>query len=360
MEKVNWWQHGIQHCKGIGPRTLRKWLNIVSLHELYEEAPHALCAKIGHGSTVRTWIKQRKHCEIKGKNNFVKHIGKWSWFQDPDFPWRLNECADAPLLLHYQGEPKWNGPKMCAIVGTRTPDHEGQKLTKQLVEYLGTLDCGVISGMAYGIDYAAHQSANKLGVPNFGVLGSGLGKFYPNRHENEGARTQKNGAIISEFLPFTKPDRENFPQRNRIIAGMADLCIVVQSKAKGGALITAELATDYNREVGVFPGDIFNENFNGNNRFIYESKAFCIHQLDTIAHQMGWKKEGQQLALHWVKPEFPDRFLYLKDHLSKDSISIEALAILCLKEIHSIKNDLFFLELEGLVRLLPGNQVKLV
>ncbi|MFT5337545.1 MAG: DNA processing protein [Luteibaculaceae bacterium] len=360
MEKVNWWQHGIQHCKGVGPRTLRKWLGVVSIQELFEDKPHSLFAKLGHGSTLRTWIKERQHCEVVGESNFKERLGNSTWFQDSDFPWRLNECPDAPLLLHYQGEPNWNGPKMCAVVGTRTPDDEGRRLTEQLVAYLGNLDCGIISGMAYGIDFEAHQVSNKLDVPNFGVLGSGLGKFYPSKHQNEAQRTQKHGAIISEFLPYTKPDRENFPQRNRIIAGMADLCIVVQSKAKGGALITAELAGDYNREVGVFPGNIFNENFHGNNRFIYESKAFCIHQLDTIAHQMGWKNEGQQLSLHWAKPEFPDRFLYLEKHLSKEAISIETLAINCQKEIHSIKNDLFFLELEGLIQLLPGNQVKLV
>lgn len=351
---------GCTLVKGIGNRTWKKWLTELSLSDCYTLPEKLLRQRLGNGKLVTRWLQERTSALEKAKQIQSKTAAQMVWFQDPDYPARLAQCPDAPLLFYYLGAPCWNHSKVVAVVGTRTPDQQGLNLTRKLIQFLHTHNVLVVSGMAYGIDYEAHQTANAINMQNIAVLGSALNQPYPYQHRGEIKKTENRGAVISEFPWGTKPDRENFPQRNRIIAGLADLTIVVQSKAKGGALITAELAQDYNREVGCFPGDIGNPNFSGNNKFIYATKAFCIHELDSIIEQMGWSTSGQQLQLNWSPPPFPDRFCYLKNFIDPSGTHIDILCCKTGRPASAIQQDLFYLELENFVRIGPGNIVHLV
>ena len=173
---------------------------------------------------------------------------------EPDFPERLRHCPDGPTLLYYKGSAQLNQEHLVAIVGTRNATEYGQRITEQIIEELAKMNILVVSGLAYGIDIRAHQMAIQNHIPTIGVLAHGLDRIYPHVHRNVAHRMMDNGGLITEFPSQTNPDRENFPRRNCIIAGLCDATIVIEAASKGGALITADLANGYNRDVFAVPG----------------------------------------------------------------------------------------------------------
>src|SRR5476651_53569 len=212
------------------------------------------------------------------------------FYNDPRYPKRLKSCDDAPLLLYSKGNAELNMPKVVSIVGTRNATEYGKQLCSQLIEELQQYHILIVSGLATGIDTAAHRESLKCHIPTVGVLGHGFDTMYPASNRSLAEKMQANGGLLTEYPSGTTPNRENFPQRNRIVAGIADATIVVEASIKGGALITAEIANSYNRDVFAFPGRIGDAFSEGCNFLIRNNKAQLLTCTADLAYSLGWEK----------------------------------------------------------------------
>ncbi len=184
------------------------------------------------------------------ETNSVKPL----FFTDKDYPQRLRNCYDSPVMLYYNGNSDLNAEKIVSVVGTRTPSAYGKLMTEKFIEELKGSGCLIVSGLAYGIDITAHKAAMDNGLDTIGVLAHGLDRVYPSVHTHYAEKMIEQGGLLTEHLSETNPDRENFPKRNRIVAGMCDALVVIESKRGGGSLITATIANAYNKDVFAFPG----------------------------------------------------------------------------------------------------------
>lgn len=212
---------------------------------------------------------------------------------DDDYPQRLRNCTDAPLVLYYCGSGNMNCTKVVSMVGTRKCTEYGKDICRSFVDDLKhhCPDVLVVSGLAYGIDIHSHRAALDNGLNTVGVLAHGLDRIYPSVHRSTAVEMVRHGGLLTEYMSGTTPEKGNFVSRNRIVAGMADACIVVESAAKGGSLITANIAHGYGREVFSFPGRIYDEQSAGCNRLIKENKAVMIESAEDFVKSMGWESE---------------------------------------------------------------------
>ena len=287
-----------------------------------------------------------------------KHRIKTMFYTDAIFPYRLNQCEDAPVLMYTLGEMDCNLPRIVSIVGTRNASSYGRKICEDLLHSFVGKDIVVVSGLAYGIDIYAHKLCTELGIQTIGVLGHGLDRIYPQAHIPIAHKMLENGGLLTEFLPGSKPDRENFPMRNRIVAGMCDATIVIESGERGGSLITAELANDYARDVFAFPGDITREYSKGCNYLIQKNKAHLITSSDDFFEMMDWKDtsktENKQLQLFAELDEQEQKIVtLLKD---SQEVSLDVLAIKTEIPVRLMSGILLGLELKGVVKALPGKR----
>ncbi len=218
---------------------------------------------------------------------------------DPAYPQCLLNCQDSPTLLFYKGQVDLNASKVVAIVGTRTHSEYGRSMTEKLVQDLSAHNILVVSGLAYGIDAIAHKAAIKNGLPTVGVVGHGLDKVYPADHTALAREMmQEKGGLLTEFFSATLPDKHHFPLRNRIVAGMSDATVVIETHIKGGSLITAKLADGYHRDVFAVPGRVNDPKSAGCNFLIQHNKAILLQLADDLLDAMGWnekKKEKRKL-----------------------------------------------------------------
>jgi DNA processing protein len=241
---------------------------------------------------IQNIIQFRNYPDVEAELRFIeKNSIEVCTFYDKNYPYRLKNIYDAPLFLFSLGKPNLNPKRSIAIVGTRKPSVYGRHLCSALVEELSAYDCQIISGLAYGIDGIAHQHALKTNSDTTAVLAHGLDRIYPSIHKNLARRIVENkGGLVTEHMSFSKPDRENFPRRNRIVAGLADAVVVVESPKKGGSMITAEFAWDFDRPLFVFPGRTSDKNSQGCLGLIKQHKAFLIESANDILLQMNWAK----------------------------------------------------------------------
>ena len=283
------------------------------------------------------------------------------FFQSGEYPYRLNQCEDAPILLFKKGNMHFNQPKVIAIVGTRKAPKYGKRCIDELLYGLKEQNVIVISGLAYGIDIYAHQRCIELGIQTIGVLGHGLDRIYPSIHKNIANQMLENGGLLSEFLPGTLPDREHFPMRNRIVAGMCDATIVIESGEKGGSMITAELANDYSRDVFAFPGNVENEFSKGCNLLIQKQKAHLITTSADFIRWMNWDTSIENVSIQ--KSLFPnlneEEQLILMIIEDKKEISLDILGLKTEMNSSKLSGILLKLELEGIVQQLPGMRYKI-
>jgi DNA processing protein len=293
-------------------------------------------------------------------NFFEKNEILPTFYQSDDFPFRLNQCEDAPILLFKKGKMHFNQPKVISIVGTRNATKYGKRCIDELLDGLKDQQVVVVSGLAYGIDVYAHQRCVELGIQTIGVLGHGLDRIYPSVHKNVAQQMLENGGLLSEFLPGTLPDREHFPMRNRIVAGMCDATIVIESGEKGGSMITAELANDYSRDVFAFPGNVESEFSKGCNLLIQKQKAHLITNSSDFIQWMSWDKTNENKVIQQsLFPNLSEEEQMIVGVIQeKKEISIDVLSIKT--EINSSKltGILLKLELEGVVQQLPGMRYK--
>lgn len=282
------------------------------------------------------------------------------FFNEPGYPVRLRQCHDAPLLLFAKGPADLNKKRVVSVVGTRNSTGYGKELVQELVGGLNSLDVLVVSGLAYGIDSKVHRVCLKYDVPTVGVLGHGLDRIYPAQNRATAEKMLEKGGWLSEFPSGTVPDRENFPKRNRIIAGMADATVVVEAGITGGALITADLANSYDREVFAYPGNVGNEYSSGCNLLISSQRAHLVTCAEDIIFLMGWNaakgKPPAQLSLELHVTEEESRLLRV---LQDGPSEVDELRIKSGQPTAAFVALLLNLELKGLVRTLPGKRYAL-
>lgn len=289
-------------------------------------------------------------------NNEIKYL---TYF-DEEYPKRLKHCSDAPLALFYKGNADLNNNRVVSIVGTRRATSYGKQITHDIIDALSDLDVLVVSGLAFGIDIIAHKRSIHNNIPTVGVLGHGLDRLYPKEHLITAKKMVQNGGLLTEFMTQTNPDRENFPKRNRIVAGMTDATIVIESAKKGGSLITAKLANDYNRDVFAVPGKITDEYSSGCNWLIKTNQAHVIESVKDIEYIMGWQTEEKK------DPVQKQLFVNLNDDeqsivnsIKSGNISIDDIALSTSMPMSKISTDLLMMEFKGIVRQLPGKKYEL-
>ena len=298
-------QVALTYVKNIGPYYAKSIIShLGSADRVFTVAPSKLLKIEGIGEKrAEMFNKTILDDALRKADEELKFIEKNNidviFYTDPRYPKRLKQCNDSPLLLYNKGNADLNLQRIISIVGTRNATEYGKHLCRQLVEELQPYNVLVISGLAYGIDICAHKECVKVGVPTVGVLGHGLDKLYPAQNRSTAEKMIENGGLLTEYPSGTKPDRENFPQRNRIVAGMADATIVVEAGIKGGALITAEIANSYNRDVFAFPGRIGDDYSEGCNFLIRHNKASLLMSAADLAYSLGWEKDGKNERLNY-------------------------------------------------------------
>lgn len=284
------------------------------------------------------------------------------FFNEKSYPHRLRNCDDSPIILYTKGKLELNSQRFIAVVGTRNSTPYGINMTEKIIEHLSQYNCTLVSGLAYGIDAAAHIAANKKEMQNIGVVAHGLDILYPSLHKPIAEKMKENGGLVSDYVSGTRPNRENFPSRNRLIAGMCDAVIVIEAAAKGGALITAEIASSYNRDVFAVPGNIGEKYSEGCNLLIKNNKAALISKPEDIAWYMRWneskrKKEAEQLMLFSDLTE--DESSVLEIVRDAKTIELDNLAFKSGLAVNKTVTLLLELEFKGLIRTLPGKRYQL-
>lgn len=284
------------------------------------------------------------------------------FYKDARYPQRMNNCADAPLLLYYKGNANLNTDKVVAIVGTRKSTEYGHKLTDELVEGLQSQEnILIVSGLADGIDAIAHKRSVQLNIPTVGVLGHGLDRIYPPNNKKLANDMVENGGLLTEFPNGTEVERGFFPMRNRIVAGISDVTIVVESDIKGGALITARMASGYNREVAAFPGRTTDSKSSGCNELIRTNVAAMITNADDLLELMNWGKGQKQKAVQ--RQLFlnlsPDEQKIIDLLQTKDSVHADELYHYTGLNSSQLAATLLQLEMQGVIKALPGKNYRI-
>lgn len=288
--------------------------------------------------------------------------GRLIFYNDPEFPKRLKNIPDAPFGLYVKGKGSIEAKRTIGIVGTRHATSYGREITERICAEAKPFGCQVISGLAYGIDIAAHREALDQNLSTLAVLGSGIDIIYPSAHRTTAMQLQEEGALISEQPMGTKPDAYNFPARNRIIAGLADIIIVVEAAQRGGALITAEIAYTYNREVFAVPGNLNQPYSAGCNQLIKQMKASIYTCFDDVAETMGWgeslKREKATLSIDFEKlTEDQQKIIHLLQENSQ--LTIDELSWRTQISSNKLASILLELEFSRLIKSLPGKNYRL-
>ena len=280
-----------------------------------------------------------------------------------NYPKRLAHCSDAPLLLFYKGNANLDAERIVAIVGTRKNTDYGQQLCEELIAGLQQVDnLLVVSGLALGIDAIAHKKSVAGGIANIGILGHGLDRIYPFTHQALAKQMVENGGILTEFPSGTLPDRTNFPMRNRIVAGMSDVTVVVESSIAGGALITAHMASGYNREVAAFPGRVNDSRSAGCNELIRTNTAAMITKADDLVEMMNWgdKKKKKSVQKQLFINFTPDEQRIMDLLQTKDTVHSDELFHYTGLPNSLLAATLLQLEMQGVIRALPGKNYRLM
>ncbi|WP_295773229.1 DNA-processing protein DprA [uncultured Mucilaginibacter sp.] len=281
------------------------------------------------------------------------------FYTDDRYPKKLKNCNDAPILLYSKGNADLNNQRVVSIVGTRNATDYGRQLCKELLENLQQYGVLVVSGLALGIDVAAHKESLRLNLPTIGVLGHSLDRLYPSQNRGVADKMILNGGLLSEYPSGTKPDRENFPQRNRIVAGMADVTVVVEAGIKGGALITAEIANSYNRDVFAFPGRVNDTYSEGCNFLIRNHKAGLLSCAADLAYLMGWdvqldsKPSAKQFMLPIDLSEQEQAIWHMLQN-STVPVAIDDLSIKLNMPVSALAMNLLNMEMQGYINARPG------
>lgn len=285
-------------------------------------------------------------------------------YLEPTYPARLKAFSDSPVILFSKGNIQLNPDRSIGIVGTRNASEYGKSITRKIVEDLAPYQPTIISGLAYGIDIEAHRASLQCGLPTIGVLGTSLDRIYPASHKSTAASMAEQGGLLSEYKIGSELNKANFPQRNRIIAALSDAVIIVEAAIKGGALITAEIAYSYNKEVFAVPGNLQAKYSEGCNNLIRTMKAGIYIGPKEIEEALSWTPPGAapvaKAAVLDLDNFEPEEQLILKSLLEAKELEIDQLSWMTRVPLSQLASKLLQLEFQGIIKSLPGKKYRLV
>ena len=358
---------GISFIPKIGDITAKKLIAYTGSAEAIFKEKKKILEKIpGIGSGLARSVSSQNI--LKQAEKEIEHTKKNNidilYYLDENYPQRLLHCNDAPVILYRKGNCNLNKAKILSFVGTRNASSYGRNMCEKLIVDLNGRGHDVIisSGLAYGIDICSHKTALKEGLETVAVLGHGLNFLYPAYHTQIAEKIKSQGCILTEFPFEQKPEPSFFVKRNRIVAGMADATIVIESGRKGGALITADLANSYNRDVFAVPGNVGNSTSEGCNFLIKTNKAALIESVEDIEYLMGWdKKEKNNAVQMQLFKNLSKEEQLVVDHLKKNGeMPFDHIYLETKLPVSSVSAILLNLEFSGIVKSLPGKLYKII
>lgn len=355
----------LQRVPNLGDSSAKKLLHHVGSAEgIFKEKPATLLKIDGIGAyKIKDLQAPHLLTEAEAEIRFIEENDiQYSYFKDKTYPEKLKYCLDGPILFFHAGNIDLVNKKILSIVGTRKITTYGNVFCEKLIEELAPINPVIVSGFAYGVDICAHKAALSNGLQNIACLAHGLNQIYPKVHKKYMAQVEENGGFISEFWSTDPFDRNNFLKRNRIIAGMSEATIVIESAEKGGSLVTADIANSYNREVFAVPGRATDSQSVGCNNLIKTNQARVVTSAADIIYMLGWELEEKQKKVTQMplfvdlNPEEETIIAFLKD---KDKELLDVIAINCKMPTYKIANLLLQLEMKGVIRPLPGKLFQL-
>ena len=346
---------------GIGDVSAKKFISQCgSAAHVFKEKKGALQKISGVGDSIINKLKDESLFKrAENELNFIqKNNINITTFYDEDYPQRLKHCFDAPLVLFKKGKIHFGEQKIISIVGTRQMTSYGKKVLEDLFEDLKEFNPIIVSGLAYGVDIYAHQLSIKHNFQTVAVLAHGLDRIYPAVHKKDAIKMQENGGLLTDFWSGSRPDRENFVKRNRIVAGLSQATILIESAQKGGSLITADIANSYNRDVFAVPGRISDKYSIGCNNLIKTNRASVFTSAKDLIYILNWEKEtntAQKAIQKQLFVELSDQEKTIYNYLLKEGKQgLDVIALHCNFPIHKTASILLNLELKSLTRPLPG------
>jgi len=349
----------LQQVEGVGDIMAKKLINHCGSAEgVFKTKTSQIAAIDGIGSILlrnlkNKWVFEKAEQEL----NFIKSNEiNVAYFQDENYPDRLKHCIDGPVLLFTSGNIDLKNKKIISIVGTRQITSYGMEFCRKLIEDLAPLDPVIVSGFAYGVDILAHQLAMEHDLQTVGIVAHGLNQIYPKPHKKYVAKVEQNGGFMTEFWSSSNPDKENFVRRNRIVAGISEATIVIESAERGGSLITANMANDYNRDVFAVPGRTTDKYSQGCNNLIKTQKANLLTSAADLVYILNWDIESKTKPVQkqlFVTLDDDEQKVY--DYLLKNGKELmDIIALRCDFPIYKISGMLLNMELKGVIRPLPG------
>jgi len=309
----------------------------------------------------------KEFTDLSGAEEELRFIEKYRisplFITDNNYPKRLLNCYDSPALLYYRGNADLNASKIIAIVGTRNNGEYGRSVCEKLVEDLQAENVLIVSGLAFGIDTIAHKAALKNNLQTVGVLAHGLDRIYPPQNKLLAKQMTEHGGLLTDFISNTNPDKQNFPRRNRIVAGICDALIVIESSIKGGSLITAELANGYNRDVFAIPGRTNDAKSEGCNYLIKNNKAGLINNATDLLENMGWieqKRSSPKKQRELFIELSADEKIIVDLLQQSESLQVDELYLKSGLSSGTVASTLLILEMRGVVISLPGKVYKII
>lgn len=360
------YQIALLEVEGIGVKIARQLLDhFGSAKEIFNQpnkilqslktvGPQLISAKSSKGLFIDA-EKEITYCE----KNKIQILST----SNSNYPRRLKQCADAPIILYYKGNGDLNHPKVISIVGTRAATSYGKEICNSIVKELSAHNALIVSGLAYGIDVQAHNTSLNINLPTIGVLAHGLDRIYPREHTYIANKMIEAGGILTENRIGTNPARENFPKRNRIVAGLSDATIVIESAIRGGSMITANIANNYNRDVFAIPGRIGNKQSQGCNQLIKINKAHLLESAQDISYLLGWemKMKKPKAMQKQIFPELnPEEKTILAALDDETNITIDQIAVKANLPISIVSTQLILLECKGVIKQFPGKKYEVV
>lgn len=365
MEQELLYRIALSRIKGMNKSLAQHIHETVDSLALFFELPEAqlqqmtgITGRILHDDARRTALQAaRQEMEFIEKGNITP-----LYFTDPAYPHRLVDCIDAPPLLYYRGTADLNAAKVVSVVGTRRATDYGRSFCEAMIRDLAARfpHLIIVSGLAYGIDICAHRAALKQGLDTVAVLAHGLDHIYPSSHRNTAAEMVAHGGLLTEYPGYHAMHPAFFVARNRIVAGLADAVVIVESREKGGALITAGIAESYHRDVFALPGDIHRESSAGCNHLIRRNRAALITSADDLVEAMCWQVPRREAVQRSLFPDLTDEEQPIVDYLKvRGEGQINRMTVELNQPLSQLLSVLVELEFKGVVKALPGGVYKL-
>lgn len=350
----------LQSAEGIGDINAKKLIaHCGSAQEVLKEKPRNLEKINGIGGYIIKGLQNASLLSNAEKeldfinNNNIEAVT----YDEDNYPEKLKHCIDGPIIIFQKGKIEVRDQRIISIVGTRMITNYGKSFLEEFFVELKKYDPLIVSGLAYGVDIFAHQQAIKNNLQTIAVLAHGLDEIYPKIHQNEALKMQENGGLFTEFWSNTNPDRENFVKRNRIVAGVSDATIVIESAEKGGSLITAGIANSYNRDVFAVPGRTSDVYSKGCNHLIKTNQAVLINSVKDLAYFLNWELEekSKKPIQRQLFVELNEQEAIIYDYLLKEGKqNLDNIALHCKYPIHRTATVLLNLELKGVTKPMPG------